>query len=193
MPFFSPANVGTVTVTGSVSVSNFPASQVVAFDLNVLADAWASFGTGTGNMTSLPNSAGNCAMAFALNSNSSPCREAALVYLQTKMGAAAPTAGAAIEYYLVRSTGTDGESDDNVNDAGEAQQANFWSQADLLAAFNVVATANVAYRRVVDTFPLGVLGNGKWGIGARNGTSQALSGTAGDHVHKYMTYSRRGA
>lgn len=190
MPFFSPSNSGTVTVTGTVAVSNFPAVQPASFDLGMKFKGWTAFGGQV--MTSLAS--GN-AMAFALVdiSAESPLWESALVYLQTRMGAAAPTAGAAIEYYLVRRTDVAGESDDAVPDAGVAAGANFWDQADLIAAFNVTATANKFYRGVRDLLTFGPLGNSRWGIGSRNGSSQALSATAGDHIHKHNMYAKRAA
>lgn len=183
MPFFSPGGGG-----GAVTVGNFPTTYPSTFNLGMKYKGWTAFGGQV--MTSLAS--GN-AMAFALVDISAevPLWESALVYLQTRMGAAAPTAGATIEYYLVRRSDVAGESDDAVADAGQAGAANFWDQADLLAGFNVTNTANKFYRGVRDLLTFGPLGNSRWGIGARNGTSQALSATAGDHIHKHNMYAKQ--
>lgn len=181
MPFHQPSASGVVPVSGTVTAQ---------FDLGMKYKGWTAFGGQV--MTSLAS--GN-AMAFALVDISAevPLWDSALVYLQTKMGAVAPAAGASIEYYMVRRSDVAGESDDAVADAGQASAANFWDQADLLAAFNVTATANKFYRGVRDLMTFGPLGNSRWGIGSRNGTSQALSATAGDHIHKHNMYAKRGA
>lgn len=165
----------------------------VSFDLGMKWKGWTAFAGQV--MTSLAAAGGNSAMAFALIDISAevPLWESALLYLQTRMGAVAPIAGASIEYYLVRRTDVAGESDDAVPDAGSALAANFWDQADLIGAFNVTATANKFYRRTIDLFTFGPLGNTKWGMGVRNGSSQALSATAGDHINKHNMYARRGA
>lgn len=122
------------------------------------------------------------ASAAVVNTNRRP---AALLYLRIQSGGTAPTAGAIYEVYLLR-------SDDNATPL----RTDGWSGTDsaitienaqLIGSIVVTATINKNFFGEFDTFPLGPLGS-SWGIAIKNTSGQALNGTEGNHIKRYVPY-----
>lgn len=117
------------------------------------------------------------------NSNNYP---AALVFFKIKSGAAAPTAGASYDIYLLR--GNDSASSDFRTDGAGASDAAITIQnAKLLGSIFATADAATNFYGSFDTSQYGPLGS-EWGIAVKNSSGQALDSTEGNHYKGYRYY-----
>jgi hypothetical protein len=103
-------------------------------------------------------------------------RKRAKITVRLKSGAAAPTAGALYELYLIRSNGTD--ADDG---AGAADAAITIENALLIGSIVVTASAAKIFRQTITT-PIDAPLGATWGIAVKNSSGQALSATELDHA-----------
>ncbi len=148
-------------------------------DIKIYQPAEADF---TITLASLAN---NFARQSDMIANASPGYPAALIQLQLKSNASAPTAGAVYEIYLLRSIGTlvtdgGGSSDAAITLMGAPMIGTI---GPLTASTNTLFTSDV-----IDTTPFGPLGP-SWGIAVRNTSGQALNATEGSLLKKYRYWN----
>ena len=141
--------------------------------------------TVTISLGGLPSSALGVGQGSAAISNSGNF-PAVLLSAQIEAGTS-PTAGASVEFYLLR--------DDD--DAGTAIATDNWSGTDTgLTIVNAqllgtlvfsVSTTGIVYRGDFDTAPLGPLGE-TWGIGVVNASGANLDAADASHIIHYKYY-----
>lgn len=158
---------GAVTFTG---VINTPIDAEVDITISL-----APAGVG------LVNGSARASLAIA-NANN---RQAAMIYLQLRSGAVAPTVGSVYEIYLLQrntgaTIGTDGW-------AGTDATITILN-ATLIGTITLTANLNTDFRGIFSTprdLPLGA----SWGIAIRNASGQSMNGTEANHLKIRAMYS----
>lgn len=143
-----------------------------------------TLGTHTITLASLANGSGRQSDLIDNSTNDYP---AAIVYARVASGAAAPTAGASYELYLLRGNAAPASNTYASDNAGTGDAAITVENAPLLGAVVVTATANKHFYGEFDTSALGPLGP-SWGVALKNSSGGTLNPTAGSHLLTYSLY-----
>jgi hypothetical protein len=148
----------------------------------------ATFETGitaTITGTSLADAAGRISTVI---DNTSTRASMAMIFVRTKTGAAAPTAGTPIKLYLIRRSNMGTDLADNALGLTDAAVSVEPIQAELLGSIGVTASTATVYEKSFLAYDL----SPKYSLVLWNAIGNALSGTAGDHIVQVIPITPEG-
>jgi len=147
----------------------------MAHEIQTVEDGFANF---TQTLASLASGSARQSTIVSNTNN----RPAAIIGYRIESGAAAPTAGAIYEIFLIRGDGTR-----RTDNAGATDAAITVVNAQLIGTLQVTASTNTNFTDFWDTAPLGKLGQ-EFGTIVRNSSGAALNATEGNHTKEYNLY-----